>query len=294
MEEVEDTPIFQERVAYLEGQSKTIKAEVKVLIAQAHGFAKAGVEYAEAGRAFAAKAEELSKVIPALQNLAAGLKSLYVLVGAMSQMQHELTSPLEQLCTEIKQSKQMRTDMDKAAEDFYSCLTKSLALRSDAEPTLQLEIDREGMRRRGRFDLLRLEYLGRLSDISARKHQHVLAFFGSVTETLVSTLQSGLEVLRDVSPVVADSRADDEQTQRQQMRLQLITSHIEEHEALLPTHTQMQSGARAGGGSGGGPESARPHNHSKLEKVCEMRGWLGKCASRHRGAPRGGRPDHRC
>ena len=54
MEEVEDTPIFQERVSYLEGQSKTIKAEAKLLLAQAHSFAKAGIEYAEAGKAFRA------------------------------------------------------------------------------------------------------------------------------------------------------------------------------------------------------------------------------------------------
>jgi len=294
MEEVEDTPIFQERVSYLEGQSKTIKAEVKVLVAQAHSFARAGVEYAEAGKAFAAKAEELGKVMPALQSAAHGLKGLYALVEQMAGLHHELTLPLEQLCTEIKKNKQMRTDMDRAAEDFYSSLGKSLALRADAEPALQLVADREGMRRRGRFDLLRLEYLGRLSDISSRRHHHFIEFFGNVIMKLMAMLQSGLEVIQDASPVLAaDSKADDEQKERQQMRLQLITSHIEEHEALLPTSTQPPSTRPGGGGGGGGGDLCRLYTQSKLQYVCEMRGWLGKCASRHRAAPRSGRHDHR-
>ena len=289
MEEVEDTPIFQERVAYLEGQAKLIKAEAKQLIAQAHAFAKAGLDYAEAGKAFAGKAEELGKVMPALQSAAAGLRGLYALVETMSQLQHELTLPLEQLCTEIRQAKQMRQDMDKAGEEFHSSLSKSLALRADAEPALQLEADREGMRRRGRFDLLRLEYLGRLSDISLRRHQHLIAFFGNVVQKLVAMLQSGLESLQDASPVAGDSKADDEQTERQKMRMQLITSHIEEHEALLPAQPQLPS-TRPGGAGG---DLCRQHNQQKLQYVCEMRGWLGKCASRHRGASRGGRHDHR-
>ena len=103
MEEVEDTPIFQERVTYLEGQSKAIKAEVKLLIGQAHAFAHAGVQYAEAGKAFAAKADELGAVMPALQSVGAGLKELFKLVEIMSQKQNELTQPLEQLCAQIKQ-----------------------------------------------------------------------------------------------------------------------------------------------------------------------------------------------
>jgi hypothetical protein len=297
MEEVEDTPIFQERVSYLEGQSKTIKAEAKLLLAQAHSFAKAGSEYAEAGKAFAAKAEELGKVMPALQSAAGGLKALYALVETMSKQHRELAQPLEQLCTEIKQAKQMRADMDKAAEEFYSSLSKSLALRSDAEPAAQLEIDREGMRRRGRFDLLRLEYLGRLSDISSRRHQHFIAFFGNVIHALVAMLQQGLGSLQHASPVAADSNvtADDEQNERQQMRMQLITSHIEEHEALLPAHTQIPANRPGGGSSSGGGDICRQHiqHQNKLQRVCEIRGWLGKAASRHRGGPRGGRYDHR-
>jgi hypothetical protein len=291
MEDVEDTPIFQERVSYLEGQSKTIKAEVKLLLAQAHSFAKAGIEYAEAGKAFAAKAEELGKVMPALQSVAEGLKGLYVLVETMSKQHRELTLPLEQLCTEIRQAKQMRADMDKAAEEFYSSLSKSLALRSDAEPGVQLEIDREGMRRRGRFDLLRLEYLGRLSDISSRRHQHFIAFFGNVVQALVTMLQSGLDSLQHASPVSAESNltASDEQRERQEMRMQLITSHIEEHEAL----TQVPSHRSSGGVGAGDMSRQNSQQQSKLQHVCEMRGWLGKCASRHRGGPRGGRYDHR-
>ena len=136
----------------------------------------------------------------------------------------------------------MRSDMDKAAEDFYSCLTKSLALRSDAEPALQLETDRECMRRRGRFDLLRLEYLARLSDISARKHQHVISFFGSVVATVVEALESGLEALGDVSPVVGDvSRAADEQQseleRQQMMRLQVILGECREKTEPLSNHS---------------------------------------------------------
>ena len=287
MEEVEDTPIFQERVTYLESQAKLIKAEAKQLIAHTHAFAKAGLDYAEAGKAFAGKAQELGKVMPALQSAATGLRGLYALVETMSQLQHELTLPLEQLCIEIRHAKQKRQDMDKAGEEFYSSLSKSLALRADAEPALQLEADREGMRRRGRFDLLRLEYLGCLSDISSRRHQHLIAFFGNVVQKLVGMLQAGLGSLQDASPVAGDSKADDEQKERQQMRLQLITSHIEEHEALLPTHPQLPSSRP--GGTGG----CLQHNQQKLQHVCEMRGWLGKCASRHRAAPRGGRHDHR-
>jgi hypothetical protein len=286
-EEVEDTPIFQERVSYLEGQAKMIKAEVKLLITQAHAFAKAGVEYSEAGKVFAAKAQELGKVMPALQSVADGLKGVYALFESMGQLQDDALS-LEQLYTEIKQAKQMRADMDKAGEDFYASLNKSLALRSDAEPALQLEIDRENMRHRGRFDLLRLEYLGRLSDISSRKHQQFIAFFRNVIQKLVAILQGGLEALQDASPVVADSKVDDVQKERQQMRLQLITSHIEEHEALLPTHVPSNRSA-------GGLDLFRTHSQhlNKLQYVCEFRGWLGKCGSRHRAAPRGGRHDSR-
>ena len=134
MEEVEDTPIFQERVTYLEGQAKMIKAEAKQLIAHTHAFAKAGLDYAEAGKAFAGKAQELGKVMPALQSAAAGLRGLYALVETMSQLQHELTLPLEQLCIEIRHAKQKRQDMDKAGEEFYSSLSKSLLLLSPGPP----------------------------------------------------------------------------------------------------------------------------------------------------------------
>ena len=95
---------------------------------------------------------------------------------------------------------------------------------------------------RVKVDLLRLEYLARLSDISARKHQHVISFFGSVVATVVEALQSGLEALGDVSPVVGDvSRAADEQQseleRQQMMRLQVILGECREKTEPLSNHS---------------------------------------------------------
>mmetsp|Transcript_15363 Transcript_15363/g.51585 ORF Transcript_15363/g.51585 Transcript_15363/m.51585 type:complete len:770 (-) Transcript_15363:36-2345(-) len=284
LEEVEDTPIFHERVAYLEGQAKVIKTELKTLITQANAFAKAGLEYSEAGKVFASKAEELAGKVPALQNVASCLHEFFQLMMEMSnQISQKYTLPLEELCNEIKKAKDLRSKLDQAADNFYTSLSKSLSLRQDADMNLQLETDREGMRRRGLYDLRRVEYLSKLSDIASKRHQSIIGFFSEVVNGQVTFLERGHTLMNENGPFVMDINADEDLKllhDRQHMRMQLMTSHIEEHEALKPAMNQP-----------GRDVNRDVNRNSKLASVYEMRGWLGKCSyNRHRSASR---HDHR-
>jgi len=138
-------------------------------------------EYAEAGKAFAARAEEFGRVMPAMQSVASGLKNIHSLVQMMAtQISKELVKPLEAELAEIRNAKQVKVSLDQASDNFYASLNKSLAMRSDADAAALLEADRAAMRHKGRFELLRLEYLSCLTDLSARRHHRVLAFFRHV------------------------------------------------------------------------------------------------------------------
>ena len=236
LEEVEDTPIFHERVAYLEGQAKVIKTELKTLITQANAFAKAGLEYSEAGKVFASKAEELAGKVPALQNVASCLHEFFQLMMEMSnQISQKYTLPLEELCNEIKKAKDLRSKLDQAADNFYTSLSKSLSLRQDADMNLQLETDREGMRRRGLYDLRRVEYLSKLSDIASKRHQSIIGFFSEVVNGQVTFLERGHTLMNENGPFVMDINADEDLKllhDRQHMRMQVLCSQDTRQGAL--------------------------------------------------------------
>ncbi|KAJ1492592.1 hypothetical protein T484DRAFT_1770542 [Baffinella frigidus] len=280
IEEVEDTPVFQERVAYLEGQMKQNKEEVKALIAYAGAYSHAGNEYAEAGKAFAAKAEDFGRVMPAMQSVASGLKNLHSLLQMMTtQVTNDIVKPLEAELGEIRGNKTLKASMDSAADDFYSSLNKSLTLRSDADPHITLEADREAMRRKGRYALLRLEYLSKLTDLSARRHRRVGSFFTQIVNKQVWLMRAGLSALEGAVPPLFshDTQGDDasqELSQRQAMRLQLVTSHIAEQEALL---RRDADGSMPKGPSMGVQRSPAGAGAPPVDRaVHEMRGWLGK------------------
>ena len=179
MDELDDTPLFRERVAYLEGQTKALKEEIKGLIAQANLYVKAGLEYGEVGRSFAQKTLEFRKVIPAVEGIGQTLKNLNDLMHTVHvQLTASLTQPLEVLLADIKLSKQSKASLEHAEDEYYNCLSKSLSLRSDADPAMQDQIDREVMKKKGRFDLLRFEYLGQLMDLTARRRLSLLNWYG--------------------------------------------------------------------------------------------------------------------
>ena len=56
----------------------------------------------------------------------------------------------------------------------------------------QLEADREAMRRKGRYALLRLEYLSKLTDLSARRHRRIGSFFTQIVNKQVPLLSLSL------------------------------------------------------------------------------------------------------
>lgn len=49
-----------------------------------------------------------------------------------------------------------------------------------------MDVDRETMKQKSRFDLVRLEYLGMLTDLNSRRRFELLTFFGKFIQVMIS------------------------------------------------------------------------------------------------------------
>jgi len=232
MDEFDDTPVFRERVAYLEGQIKVLKAEIKGLIAETQGYARAGVEYGEFGRAFAEKTLEFGRVIPAIEGVGQTLKGLHNLVNTVNaQVTSRLTGPLDVLLNDIKHLRITKTSLDHAEDEYYVWLSKSLSVRSDADASLQQDTDREAARKKAKFDMLRLEYLGELTDLNTRRRYELLTFFGKFIQDQVWFFSEGLKLLEQTSPAITAMMEDVEmgkttvhqdRSEREEVKIKLL------------------------------------------------------------------------
>ena len=296
MDELDDTPVFRERVAYLESQTKALKEEIKGLIAQAKLYVKSGLEFGEVGRAFALKTLEFRKVIPAVEDIGETLKNLSDLMHTVHvQLTACLTEPLEKLLSDIKQSKQLKIVLDHAEDEYYCCLSKSMSLRSDSDPAMQDQVDREVIKKKGHFDLLRFEYMGQLTDLTARRRLSLLNWFGKFIDDQTWFFNKGLNLLQEAQPAIGklledvregQERAEQEKAERGEIRLRIMQAHKDEQASL-----QTPLSAR-------GPRPPvglirdlhRPPTQDKT--TVEKRGWLGKVNRTHRGRSTS-RFDHR-
>jgi hypothetical protein len=296
MDELDDTPVFRERVAYLESQTKALKEEIKGLIAQAKLYVKAGLEFGEVGRSFAQKTLEFRKVIPAVEGIGETIKNISDLMHTVHvQLTGCLTQPLEILLGDIKQSKQLKILLEHAEDEYYCCLSKSMSMKSDADVGMQDQIDREVMKRKGNFDLLRFEYLGQLMDLTARRRLSLLNWFGKFIDDQTWFFNMGLNMLQKAQPAITkllqdvedgQELAEKEKAERGEIRLRILQAQKDEEASM-----QAPLSAR-------GPrpplglirDLSRPPVQDKT--TLEKRGWLGKVHRIHRGRSTG-RFDHR-
>lgn len=68
--------------------------------------------------------------------------------------------------------------MEHAEDEYYQWLSKSLSRPCGGEGDAHMDVDRETMKKKSKFDLLRLDYLGLLTDLNSRRRFELLAFFG--------------------------------------------------------------------------------------------------------------------
>ena len=296
MDDLDDTPVFRERVAYLESQTKALKEEIKGLIAQAKLYVKAGLEFGEVGRSFAQKTLEFRKVIPAVEDIGQTLKNLSDLMHTVHvQLTACLTEPLEKLLSDIKLSKQLKNVLEHAEDEYYCCLSKSLSIKSDADPAMQDQIDREVMKKKGHFDILRFEYMGQLTDLTARRRLSLLNWFGKFLDDQTWFFNKGLNLLQEAQPAIGklledvregQERAEQERAERGEIRMRIMQAHKDEEASLQPPLSAR--GPRPPVGLI--RDLHRPPVQDKT--TVEKRGWLGKVNRIHRGRSTG-RFDHR-
>jgi hypothetical protein len=75
-------------------------------------------------------------------------------------------------------------NMEHAEDEYYQWLSKSLSRPCGGEGDAHMDVDRETMKKKSKFDLLRLEYLGLLTDLNSRRRFELLAFFGKFIQVI--------------------------------------------------------------------------------------------------------------